>query len=294
MGALVPFAYGDALVRVVEIDAAPWWVAGDVAKVLGFKHTPHMTRLLDEDEKGVRIMDTLGGQQEMVIVSESGLYHAILKSRRPGAQAFRKWVTSEVLPAIRKNGFYQAPRRDGDGSVHAARLQALREREPSEAEAARRDRAIAVMAFIEERMAEGLTKSRAVAEAGERFGVSPGTVYTYCNKARMVPQEDLAVSLTPTFVGGGGSADIHPDVWQDLTERMRRPGSRASAVVKQVCKIAEARGWPLPNPKTLERRLRKHLDNPGIEDRTFRDLRAVYQVDSAAAGPLHRLSKGEK
>lgn len=109
MGALVPFAYGDALVRVVEVNAAPWWVAGDVAKVLGYREARDMTRHLDDDEKGPHIVRTLGGEQEMTIISESGLYHAILKSRRSEAKPFRKWVTSEVLPAIRRNGFYAMP-----------------------------------------------------------------------------------------------------------------------------------------------------------------------------------------
>lgn len=109
MSALVPFAYGDALVRVVEVNDAPWWVAADVAKVLGYSHTPSMIRVLDDDEKGVRIVHTLGGDQEMTIISESGLYHAIIKSRRPEAKPFRKWVTSEVLPSLRRDGFYRMP-----------------------------------------------------------------------------------------------------------------------------------------------------------------------------------------
>ncbi|BAV64796.1 BRO family protein [Sphingobium cloacae] len=114
MGALVPFAYGDALVRVIEIDAAPWWVASDVAKVLGYRIAPDMVRNLDDDEADthiVRIRSENGVVQdrEVTIISESGLYHAILKSRRPEAKRFRKWVTSEVLPAIRRHGFYEAP-----------------------------------------------------------------------------------------------------------------------------------------------------------------------------------------
>lgn len=114
MGALVPFAYGDALVRVVEINAATWWVAGDVAKVLGYRETRDMTRNLDDDEAAPHIVRVRSGNgveqdREITIISESGLYHAILKSRRPEARPFRKWVTSEVLPAIRRNGFYAMP-----------------------------------------------------------------------------------------------------------------------------------------------------------------------------------------
>jgi prophage antirepressor-like protein len=71
-------------------------VAADVAKVLEYGQTNDLTRVLDEDEKGTHSMRTPGGLQEASIISESGLYHAIFKSRKPEAQAFRKWVTSEA------------------------------------------------------------------------------------------------------------------------------------------------------------------------------------------------------
>ncbi|WP_180967243.1 phage antirepressor [Zhihengliuella halotolerans] len=84
----------------------PWFVAADVAKILGYEKATFMTRRLDEDEKGVRSVHTLGGYQQMTIVSEAGLYSAILGSKVPGAKAFKRWVTHEVLPAIRKTGNY--------------------------------------------------------------------------------------------------------------------------------------------------------------------------------------------
>lgn len=92
--------------RVVKIDGEPWFVAKDVANLLGFSQVPHMLRIPDEDEKGVRIVDTPGGRQEAAIINESGLYSIILKSRKPGAKRFKKWVTGTVLPAIRKDGAY--------------------------------------------------------------------------------------------------------------------------------------------------------------------------------------------
>lgn len=119
------FDFEDNAVRVVDIDGEPWFVAADVARVLGYDHTPHATRLLDDDEKGVHKVDTLGGTQEMTMVNESGLYHLVLLSKKPEAKKFRKWVTAEVLPSIRKTGMYVAPemdcrapdgaRNDGDG-----------------------------------------------------------------------------------------------------------------------------------------------------------------------------------
>ncbi len=106
MNDILPYDFEDNLVRVVMIGGEPWWVAADVARVLGYSHTPHMVRNLEDDEKGVHIADTLGGQQEMNVISESGLYVAIFKSRKPEAVKFRKWVTGTVLPELRRSGRY--------------------------------------------------------------------------------------------------------------------------------------------------------------------------------------------
>lgn len=95
------------LVRVVVIEDEPWFVAADVCEVLAYGHTPHAMRMLDDDEKGVHKLDTLGGAQSVSIISESGLYALVLRSRKPEARQFRKWVTAEVLPAIRKTGRYE-------------------------------------------------------------------------------------------------------------------------------------------------------------------------------------------
>lgn len=116
MSAVVPFAYGDQLVRVVEVDGSPWWVAGDVAKALGYRNAPDMVRNLDDDEQGTHNVRRFEGERsverEVTVISESGVYHAIFKSRRAEAAAFRKWVTSEVLPSIRQNGYYNHNRSD--------------------------------------------------------------------------------------------------------------------------------------------------------------------------------------
>ncbi len=112
---LQTFDFDENPVRVIEKDGTPWFVAADVARVLEFEHTPHATRLLDDDEKGVHKVDTLGGSQEMTVINESGLYHLIIVSRKPEAKRFRKWVTGEVLPAIRKTGSYVLPSDDGEG-----------------------------------------------------------------------------------------------------------------------------------------------------------------------------------
>lgn len=97
-------------VRIIDLNGELWFVAADVASALDYPSAPQMTRNLDDDEKGMHNVHTLGGSQEMLIINESGLYSAILKSRKPEAKKFKKWVTSEVLPTIRKTGKYEAPK----------------------------------------------------------------------------------------------------------------------------------------------------------------------------------------
>lgn len=107
MPALEVFTYtGGTQVRTVLVDGEPWFVAADVARVLGYSATEAMTRSMDDDEKGMQILHTLGGEQRMVAISEPGLYDAILRSRVPGARDFKRWVKHDVLPAIRRSGQY--------------------------------------------------------------------------------------------------------------------------------------------------------------------------------------------
>ena len=109
MTSLVPFSFEQHAVRTVERDGQVWFIAADVCAVLSIKNPRDSVRHLDDDEKGVVSTDTLGGQQQMTIVNESGLYALVLRSRKPEARRFAKWVTAEVLPAIRKTGSYAAP-----------------------------------------------------------------------------------------------------------------------------------------------------------------------------------------
>lgn len=107
---LIPFAFEDSLIRAtVDGQGNPWFVAKDVCRVLEIeKHRDAVARL-EDDERGSVLVDTLGGKQEMASVSESGLYALIFRSRKPQARSFRKWVTADVLPAIRRTGSYHAP-----------------------------------------------------------------------------------------------------------------------------------------------------------------------------------------
>lgn len=101
--------YKNSPVRIVEKGGEPWFVAKDVCDILALGNPRSSIALLDEDERGVHSMDTPSGKQEMGIISEAGLYSLILRSRKPEAKAFKRWVTHEVLPSIRKTGAYLSP-----------------------------------------------------------------------------------------------------------------------------------------------------------------------------------------
>ena len=111
---LTPFNFNQTAVRVINRDGEAWFVAQDVSNALEYATAKDMVRCLDDDEKDGHIVPTLGGNQKMLIINESGLYHALFKSRKKEAQAFRRWVTSEVLPSIRKTGAYQANAQSSD------------------------------------------------------------------------------------------------------------------------------------------------------------------------------------
>ena len=99
-------------IRVEMIDNEPWFVAKDICEALTIEKYRDAVSRLDDDERGSVVVDTLGGKQSMTAVNESGLYNLIFQSRKPEAKAFRKWVTAEVLPTIRKTGRYElAPAR---------------------------------------------------------------------------------------------------------------------------------------------------------------------------------------
>ncbi len=102
------FSFSNQALSVLMIDGEPWFVASDVTEALTL--STEATRRLDDDEKGLRTVQTPGGQQEVIIINESGLYSLILTSRKPEAKKFKKWVTNEVLPSIRKTGGYTPPR----------------------------------------------------------------------------------------------------------------------------------------------------------------------------------------
>ncbi|MEX5591967.1 BRO-N domain-containing protein [Pseudomonas orientalis] len=104
---VIPFNFGKQQVRTLLINDQPWFVATDVCESLAIVNTARALSRLDEDERGIHSMNTLGGAQNLSVVNESGLYSLILTSRKAEAKIFKKWVTAEVLPTIRKHGRYE-------------------------------------------------------------------------------------------------------------------------------------------------------------------------------------------
>lgn len=96
-------------IRTTIKDGEPWFVASDVCRALEIANNRDALTRLEQDEKGVALTDTPGGTQEVTIVNEPGLYALVLGSRKPEAKAFKRWVTHEVIPSIRKHGMYATP-----------------------------------------------------------------------------------------------------------------------------------------------------------------------------------------
>jgi prophage antirepressor-like protein len=143
---LVPFQFDGVQIRIVtDDDGVPWFVAADVCAVLG--GGVEQTRRLDDDEKGLRTVQTPGGAQQMATINESGLYSLVLTSRKSEARTFKKWITSEVLPAIRRTGSYSASPALPKSFAEALRL-AADQQETIEAQAAEIAAAAPAVEFV--------------------------------------------------------------------------------------------------------------------------------------------------
>lgn len=137
MSELEIFEYASSQVRTVMVDGEPWVIAADVCAVLEIGRPQDSVRYLDEDERGTCLVDTPSGEQQMLIVSEAGLYSLILRSRKPEAKQFKRWVTHDLLPQVRRTGSYGQP---AAIPTHAEALRGwateIEAREAAEAEAA--------------------------------------------------------------------------------------------------------------------------------------------------------------
>lgn len=183
--------FGD--VRALSVDGEPWFVATDIAKTLGYGDATHMTRRLDDDEKGLRSVETPGGKQQVSVISEAGLYNAILGSKVPGAREFKRWVTHEVLPALRRDGAYVASDGTEDDATLMARalIAANRTIEANRRELDRQRERIAVLVEDTERM-------RPMADYAETTLDAVGCI-TITDAARQLKQQDATIGQRRLF-----------------------------------------------------------------------------------------------
>lgn len=125
MNELQLFSFENHEVRSLLINDEPYFVGKDVAEILGYKNPRDaVNKHVDDEDKGVAKCDTLGGVQELTIINESGLYSLVLSSKLPSAKKFKRWVTSEVLPSLRKTGQYQVKELSGQELMARALIEA--------------------------------------------------------------------------------------------------------------------------------------------------------------------------
>lgn len=190
--------FEDRAVRMIDKEGEPWWVASDVCDVLGIKQPTRAVEGLDEDEKGVTITHTPGGDQSLLTVNESGLYSLILRSRKPEAKRFKRWVTHEVLPALRKTGMYIVPSTE-EGGIFAGAMELAKQFTSVENRLAR----------IEANMNEARS---AALDLPEPLGVLPGMT----NKDKIQRAARAYCQFTGCKVGA-----LWPQVYFELENRFR-------------------------------------------------------------------------
>lgn len=137
MNDIVVHTFEDQQVRTLaDADGNPLFVLADVCRALSISNPGNVSARLDDDMKGIRQMDTLKGVQKLTVITEAGLYSVILRSDKPEAKAFRRWVTGEVLPSIRKTGAYSLqPKLEGPELMAYALIEAQKTIEAATARA---------------------------------------------------------------------------------------------------------------------------------------------------------------
>lgn len=129
-GALVPFSYGDTTVRVVMIDGEPWFVLGDLCKVLDIANVGNVAARLDSlSVRQADVQNSRGQMRQTTVVDEPGMYEVVLRSDKPEAVTFRRWITGTVIPQIRKTGSFNAAPIDGNAITRMELIEIARNAE---------------------------------------------------------------------------------------------------------------------------------------------------------------------
>lgn len=167
------FTYERAELRTLVIDAEPWFVLADLCRALDIRNGRDVAARLADDQRGVAQIDTPGGAQQMTIVNESGMYEVVIRSDKPEAVNFRRWITGDVLPQIRKTGSYStAPALTGPELVAAALIEANRMLEAKDERIAELEPKAAVAEKLLD--ADGDLSVRDAAQSLTRAGIKVG------------------------------------------------------------------------------------------------------------------------
>jgi len=241
------------------IDGRPWWVAADACRVLEHTNAAVALRRLNDDQKGVTKVYTLGGEQSLNIISQGGLFALILRSNKPVAKRFFRWVTDEVLPALLRDGSYSLPRADdmaelADKRAYYALLPEIHK--------TRADAKAGALRQIEALMAEGIGVSAAIAEVAEATGIGKRTLYAARRTAWMVARGDWQVAMAPLWRWNGPRgmlAECHPEVLRLFLD-LCQTGARVADCYRRTVEVANERGWqPVPCARTMYRVAQRSL-----------------------------------
>lgn len=259
---IIPFDFETNAVRSVMIDGKPWWVAVDACRVLEINNASKAVGRLDGDQKGVTQGYTLGGVQTLNIVSQSGLLTLILRSDKPVAKRFFRWVTDVVLPALLRDGYYGIPPRDqqeleAKRAFYAALPEPHREKADARAEALRQ---------IEALITDGARVGEALAEVSAETGIAVRTLHVYRRTVYMVPGADYGAAMAPRWSQPRGmQAACHPEVLR-MFVNLRLTGIRVTDCYRRVSEAAAEQGWePVPSERTLRRAVQRLL--PAVRGR---------------------------
>ena len=212
-------------VRVVECEGEPWFVAKDVCECLELTDVSKTISLLDDDEKGTNSIRTPGGEQQMLVVSEPGLYSLILRSRKPEAKAFKRWIIHEVVPSIRKRGLYATEavmdRILDDLDLGISLLQQYKfEREQRKLVEAHRDEAVRTKAEIgSRREATAMSTASRLSKENEHLRDEIGDSRTW-KQVKAIPwlEEVFEVSQAMYSMAGRKLADMSRRMGYEIRE----------------------------------------------------------------------------
>lgn len=233
-------------VRIVDRDGNPWWVLRDVCEVLSIANPSQAAGRLDDDEKGVCQIDTLGGSQNLILINEAGLYNIVIRSDKPEAKAFRRWVTHEVLPQIRKTGGYGTPQTQIDLSDPAVVMAALVAQNKKAIELQGKVNELAPKAEALDRIS-GSEGSVCFTDAAKMLRVSPSYLIKYLTEKAWIYKRN----------GGGHHIAYQDKIHQGLLEMVDHPGGKDKFGIERM----------FPQAKVTQRGLAKlsgDLSNQGF------------------------------